>query len=63
MPITRTYDMLNIKGVKGWIRDSWSRRQIATLQSQVTALQSQVTTLQSNYTALEARVRALEGNT
>lgn len=41
--------------VKKWLRDSWSRRKIATLQSQLS-------TLQSNYTALEARVSALEGN-
>ena len=31
MPITKTFDMLNISGVKGWIRDSWSRRKITDL--------------------------------
>lgn len=31
-PITKTYDMLKIKGVKGWIRDSWARRKITALQ-------------------------------
>lgn len=46
--------------IKKWLRDSWARRKIATLQSQVAILQGQVTTLQSNYTALEARVSALE---
>lgn len=40
--------------IKKWLRDSWSRRKIALLQSQLA-------TLQSNYTALEARVSALEG--
>lgn len=40
--------------IKKWLRDSWSRRKIASLQSQLS-------TLQSNYTALEARVSALEG--
>lgn len=60
-PIINTYDMLKINGKKGWIRDSWSRRKIETLQTQVATLQNQVTTLQSNYTALEARVTALEG--
>ena len=49
--------------VKKWLRDSWARRKIATLQGQVTTLQGQLSTLQSNYTALEARVSALEGNT
>lgn len=62
MPITKTYELLEINGVKGWIRDSWSRRQIAVLIQQVSTLQSQLSTLQSNYTALEARVSALEGN-
>lgn len=31
MPITKTFDMLNLHGVKGWIRDSWARRKIADL--------------------------------
>ncbi len=31
-PITKTYDMLKINGVKGWIRDSWARRKITALQ-------------------------------
>lgn len=35
MPITRTFDMLNIKGVKGWIRDSWARRKVTDLQGAV----------------------------
>lgn len=61
-PITRTYDMLNFNGQKGWVRDSWSRKKIEILQGQVATLQSQFSTLQSNYTALEARVSALEGN-
>lgn len=61
-PITKTYDMLKINGVKGWLRDSWARRKITTLQTQVTTLQTQLSTLQGNYTALEARVSALEGN-
>lgn len=61
MPITKTYDMLILNGVKGWVRDSWSRRKIETLQTQVASLQSQLATLQSNYMALEARVSALEG--
>lgn len=53
----------NVTGqtVRKWLRDSWSRRKIAALQTQVATLQSQVATLQSNYTTLEARVSALEG--
>lgn len=61
-PITKTYDMLNFNGQKGWIRDSWSRRKIEALQTTVAAQASTIATLQSNYTALEARVSALEGN-
>ena len=56
-----TYPGDRSKMIKKWLRDSWARRKIATLQTQVTTLQSQVSTLQSNYTALEARVTALEG--
>ena len=47
--------------IKKWLRDSWARRKIETLQTQVATLQGQVATLQSNYTSLEARVSALEG--
>ena len=47
--------------IKKWLRDSWARRKIETLQTQVATLQGQVATLQSNYTSLEARVTALEG--
>lgn len=38
MAITKTYDLLNINGVKGWIRDSWARRAIAALQQRVAAI-------------------------
>lgn len=38
MAITKTYDLLNINGVKGWIRDSWARRAIASLQQAVAAI-------------------------
>lgn len=35
MAITKTYDLLNINGVKGWVRDSWARRAIASLQQAI----------------------------
>lgn len=38
MAITKTYDLLNINGVKGWVRDSWARRAIAALQQRVAAI-------------------------
>ena len=38
MAITKTYDLLNINGVKGWIRDSWARRAIAALQQRVAGI-------------------------
>lgn len=38
MAITKTYDLLNIKGVKGWVRDSWARRAIAALQQRVAGI-------------------------
>lgn len=39
MAITKTFDILNINGVKGYIRDSWARRKIVALQ---TALANQL---------------------
>ena len=33
MAITKTYDLLNINGVKGWVRDSWARRAISKMIS------------------------------
>lgn len=38
MAITKTYDLLNINGVKGWVRDSWARRAIAALQQRVAGI-------------------------
>lgn len=69
--ITKTYDMLNIKGVKGWIRDSWARRKIAALQQAITGTQSALTPTQmeavnSGITAAQLqsilnRLHALDG--
>ena len=39
-PITKTYDMLILNGVKGWIRDSWARRKIDALQTAMSGTQS-----------------------
>lgn len=38
MAITRTYDLLNVNGEKGWVRDSWARRAIARIQKTLTNL-------------------------
>lgn len=38
MPITKTYDMINYNGVKGWIRDSWARRKIADIQTAIAGI-------------------------
>lgn len=35
MAITKTFDILNINGVKGYIRDSWARRKIVALQQTI----------------------------
>lgn len=58
-----TYPGDDSKMIKKWLRDSWARRKIVTLQTEVAMLQSQLSTLQANYTALDARVAALERNT
>lgn len=36
--ITKTYELISVKGVKGWIRDSWARRAIVALQTAVAAI-------------------------
>lgn len=33
--ITKTYELISVKGVKGWVRDSWARRAIVALQTAV----------------------------
>lgn len=38
MAITRTYDLLNVNGEKGWVRDSWARRAIARIQKTLSNL-------------------------
>lgn len=36
--ITKTYELISVKGVKGWIRDSWARRAIVALQQAIAAI-------------------------
>lgn len=36
--ITKTYELISVKGVKGWIRDSWARRKILALQQAIAAI-------------------------
>lgn len=66
--ITKTYELLNINGVKGWVRDSWARRAILALQSgkQSTLSQAQLDAVNSGITAAQLtsiinRLHALDG--
>lgn len=36
--ITKTYELISVKGVKGWIRDSWARRAIVALQQAIAGI-------------------------
>ena len=36
--ITKTYELISVKGVKGWIRDSWARRAIVALRQAIAAI-------------------------
>ena len=69
--ITKTYELISVKGVKGWVRDSWARRAILALQTalagkQDTLSQAQLDAVNSGITATQLqsilnRLHALDG--